>query len=130
MPRDRSPNLDGDQIAAIVRIVKCLPGQPTWQDVVEKVQAELGARYAWKALGRHDAVRLALRARRNGAPARRPSGKHGKKDDTERLGAELKACRALNEALMERDARRSYNAYACGVTEEDLDRPLPRIDRT
>lgn len=47
----------------------------------------------------------------------------------ERLEAENERLRQENEKILEQFVRWQYNAYARGLSERDLNRPLPTIDR-
>ena len=128
--RRRNPDLDADRITRIVRVISRLPGKPTWREVVEGVERELGAEYTRQALHAHEAVRAAYTARRNGAPAKpgsRPVSKalsaaNGRVAASE---ARVEAARRREDALIETFARWLYNARAAGITQEVLDKPLP-----
>lgn len=132
--RNRSPNLDGARVAAIVDIARRLPGRPKWKDLIEAVRVELGFRYSRGALFEHDAIRLAMRDRREGQGAlgaKRPVSKAEQERlaAQRRLRAENQRLREQVDCLIEKHVRWAYNAIRKGLTEEDLDRELPRINR-
>ena len=134
MPRRRAPNLAGDQLETIVRIIGRLPGKPTWADVIKAVRDQLGASYTRQALHMHKSVLLAFQARKGGDPSKpeiRPVSARSKaaQNKLRRLEDELERLRKRETALLERFMRWAYNAHAHGMTETMLDCPLPKIER-
>ena len=134
VPRRRAPNLTGDQLEVIVRIIGRLPGKPTWADVIESVRKQLGTSYTRQALHTHKSILFAFQARKNGDSSKlktRPVSARSKarQDRIRGLEEELERSRKREIALLEQYMRWSYNAHIYGLTEAMLDRPLPKIDR-
>lgn len=127
--RDRSPNLDKRRIAAVVRIIRRLPGKPTWEAVMSAVEERLGCRYTRQALFGHPPIRLAYQERRSGAPVRpgeRPVSDRAREAARAkaRLQAELSEVKRREELLLERIAIWMYNAHANGIPIALLDARL------
>lgn len=128
-PRDRSPNLDGARIDAIVRTVRRLRGKASWDAVVSAVEDRLGCRYTRQALFAHPAIRLAYQERRFGEPAangERPVSERARAAARAKASAaaELAEVRRREEALLERIAIWMYNAHANGIPLALLDARL------
>lgn len=126
----RAPNLDGPRAGRIVQVVGRMAGDPTWDAVVAAVEAATGDRYTRQALFANDAIRLAVRARKGGVP---PKGrKRARSAALQRALERIAAMRAERRIIQRRDdAIRmklltwAYNAANAGMTEEELERPIP-----
>ena len=134
MPRDRAPNLTPARVEAIVRTVSRLPDGLTWETVVEAVRSALGCSYTRQTLHGHPAVLLAFQARKHGTPARpgeRPLSARARREAELKADLRRRLDEALRreEALLERHMRFVYNASACGLSEAELDGPLPPTNR-
>ena len=126
----RAPNLDGLRAGRIVQVVGRMVGDPTWDAVVAAVEAGTGDRYTRQALFANDAIRLAVRARLRpfgGTPPLR-----ARSAALQRALERIAAMRAERRIIQRRDdaikmklMTWAYNAANAGMTEEELERPIP-----
>lgn len=124
-------------IEKTVLLLDAWTGKLTWNRFLAVLETEIGRRYSKTAMHNHvrikDAYSRAKVRIRNDGSGEGKAPKHGdyalahafKKIDT--LQNRIDRLTAENVALLERFRCWYYNAMAHGMTEEQLDRPLPRI---
>ena len=128
----RLTDRDIDQICSILDGWR---GKLTWASLIQAIELRLGHHLTRQALDRHERIKLAFtnrkRVERSGAgkPEARTVEMQKAIERIERLQVENERLKAENNQLLAQFARWAYNAYAKGLTEEYLNRPLPAIDR-
>lgn len=132
--RKRGRNLSDCAIDDIVKIVDGMSGRITWELLLEEIERRLYVRYTRQALYRHDRIRNAVQATRRGAATGK--GRAGKSKELlvvlqrlDRIEAENVRLSDENQRLLEQFARWAYNAFTKGISQLELDRPLPSINR-
>lgn len=122
-------------IEQICSILDGWSGKLTWDFLIEAIKNRLAHQFTRQALDRHERIKLAFetrkRALKNGTvkPEVQTVEMQKATQRIERLQAENERLKAENNQLLAQFARWAYNAYAKGLTEEHLNRPLPGIDR-
>lgn len=138
MKRIRSRNLGSKEIDLIVGILDGWSKPLSWNKLIDAVEPRLFFRYTRQALSNHPRVsesfRLAkarLRDHPEEATGRRPRTpeEHALGARLARRDAEVVRLRAENQRLIERHVVWLYNAQVRGISEVDLDRPLPPVHR-
>ena len=132
--RHRSRNISDAAVSAIVALIRQMPGKPDWAGVIEVVAASSGHVYTRQALSRHPAVKLALQDRRRGAAAHpgrraRSSVLQSARATVERQRRDLEALKGSYETVVLQLQRCVYHARGRGMTLDEIDAPLPAIDR-
>jgi hypothetical protein len=128
----RLTDRDIDQICSIL---DGWSGKLTWDALTEAIKVRLGHNFTRQALDRHERIKLAFTNRKRlersgeGKPEARTVEMQKAIERIERLQAENERLKAENNQLLAQFARWAYNAYAKGLTEEYLNRPLAAIDR-
>lgn len=134
----RARNLSVQTAELVFRILDAWKGPLTWSALISAIDRKTRQRYTRQALHRHESILNAFQERKrhlklnNGC-----SGNLARQDPTlqiaqqriDRLEAENARLKAEANRLLERFARWSYNAYASGVSEEELNRELPPVAR-
>jgi hypothetical protein len=133
MKLKRSRNLRDEDVRTIVSILDGWSGPLTWTLLIDAVYARLYCRYTRQALHKHERIKTAFEVRKkNGQtqPQARGSAQLQKAiERISRLEAENQRLLAENDRLLEQFARWAFNAYVRGIGENELNRPLPEIDR-
>jgi hypothetical protein len=137
MKHRRSRNLDHAAISEIVGIVGGCTGPLTWNILIEAINELTRVRYTRQALNNHARIKLAFALRREslkatGVPVRVDTATPelaALLQVNARREAEIDRLKAENTRLLEQFVRWSYNANNRGVGEEDLNRPLPAVNR-
>ena len=117
-------------------VVGILDGWPagrklTWDRLIESLDERLGIRPTRQTLARHRDIVLAFRSRKEGKgrPGPHTESERVLSERVERLEAENVRLSKERALLYEQFARWQYNAHKHGLTEEDLNEALPRINR-
>jgi hypothetical protein len=119
-----------------VELVRGLEGRKTWPALIAAVEKALGATYSRYGLFKHEKIRVAMEAGK-------ASSESGSKQTSRPMSKELKATferlqrveqenaelTILLERMRMKFVRWAYNASLRGITEAQLDEPLPFIDR-
>lgn len=127
--------LTDEDIATVCQILDGWTGKLTWEDLIEAIAQRLLRRYTRQALFRHIRIRQAFDQRkeklRNGyeQPVARTAELQLALDRVERLKSENERLTEENRRLLEQFVRWSYNAHSRGITEQQLNQPLPTVDR-
>lgn len=138
MTRLRSRNLGPKEIDLIVGILDGWADALSWNQLIDAVELRLLSRYTRQALSNHEQIREAFRLAKDRLFEGRTVGAARKSMRPEeqallarltRRDAEVIRLRAENQRLMERHVVWLYNAQLRGISEVDLDRPLPPVHR-
>ncbi|WP_160010457.1 hypothetical protein [Rhizobium sp. 18055] len=136
-----TPNLTFENVQRVVRLIASWEGKITWELVVDKVSLTLRQTYSRQTLQSHFSIKVAfqnakVRQRRKSANAQ-PKTKQ--KDVTaemaaalsriEVLKAELEVSKSENTKHMQQFAVWLFNSRRRGVSEVELNQPLPLINR-
>lgn len=129
-----SPRLSQDDIETAVRLLEGWTDKLTWDRYLAVLATEIGHLYSKVAMHKqpriidaweHAKTRIEQSIREVGAKSNGSAAvaaaigqRNQYKERADRLQRE-------NEVLLERFQRWSFNAYKKGMTEEELDRPLP-----
>jgi phosphoketolase len=136
-PRNkRAKNLDDKTIDAIVRVLDGWSGKLTWDLFIEQISRRLHQTYTRQALNAHERIKNAFQLHKGNKPLDKESNKHfsSVEDMMEsqrnaRLVAENARLERENHNLLEQFARWAYNAHTKGISEEDLNKALPKVHR-
>ena len=126
------PRLTGQDIEDIVGILESWAGKLTWELLIDELLRRWNRRYTRQALDRHSFVKRAffgakLRLRKSPANLKRqgPIELWKTRERIKRLEAELDRVKGENNRLVEKFLRWSSNAFAAGMSEAELEKPLP-----
>ena len=130
--------LSPGDIDHIVTLLTSWRGKLTWELLVDKVAAVLGRSYTRQALNAHDGIKRAFDL----AKKRAREGKHADPmpphvspelaaalDRVEALKAEVALLKQERNGFLETFATWLYNARNRGLSERDLNEPLPAVER-
>ena len=129
MAKGSGKRLTDDAIDTAVRLLDGWSGKLTWDVYLSVLAVDLGHRYTKAAMLRHSRVKLAWEAAKS--RVRKIEGSHGSvglkmaQKRIDELTDRVERLKLENEQLLEQFLRWSYNAYAAGLSPEELDRPLP-----
>ena len=130
--------LSSDDIDQIVNVLTGWRGKLTWDRLVDKIAAVLGRTYTRQALNAHDQIKRAFDlAKRRARDGKRidPAPPHGSPelvtalDRVEILRAEVALLKQERDGFLETFATWLYNARNRGLSERDLNQPLPAVER-
>lgn len=124
-------HLSADQIAQVVSLIDTWPEGTalTWEALRGLVESRLYLRPSRQTLHRQDRIRLAYRSRKDALRAGADGPRRFPNARLNRLDAENARLERELGAAHERLARWQYNAYKHGLTQQQLDAPMPRVDR-
>lgn len=134
MPKNRK--FRREDIDAIVHVINTWPHPSiSWEDVCCKSEAILGFLPSRQGLNQKDEISSAFRSKkkfdRNTRLTALPSPSSlavaGRRLDE--LNEEINRLKSINSALRDRFQMWQYNAHLHGMSQSDLERPLPKIDR-
>lgn len=137
MTRHRSKNLQPNDIDLIVGLFDCWTGSLSWERVIDTVETRLFFRYTRQALSGHRRIseafglckeRLAAVTHKRDSKPLSPELR-ALQERLARRDAEVQRLRAENQRLLEQFVVWIYNAQIRGVSQSDLERPLPPVDR-
>ncbi len=106
----------------------------TWGDICEAAEPLVGKRPTRQSLNSHEEIVNAYQAKKTGLKTQgqrepRPSSLKVAVARNCKLESELAQVREQNRALKEMYVVWQYNTYKRGITERELNAPLPAIDR-
>lgn len=137
--RSRSKNLTDDVIEITVSILDGIEGKLTWGDLIEAIHIKTGEHYTRQALSKHTRIKNAYDiAKARIGREREDTGKiEPSLSPREYILAEkIKTLESENERIKQENntfllqfARWAYNAYAHGLSPEQLDKALPAVHR-
>jgi type I restriction-modification system DNA methylase subunit len=133
--RERSENLDDGKIEKIVQILDGWSGKLTWNKLIDEIALHLRNKYTRQTLAKHTRIKSAyelIKENKFDTETKKiytPIEINVLIQELEKVKAENKRLKKEKQDLLAQYARWAYNSYAKGVTKEDLDKPLPIIDR-
>lgn len=133
MSGKRGKKLTPERVNEIVRIIEDFVGEITWQKVIESIERALLICYTRQALASHKVIQDAFAAARTKlalARSRTPIGRRA------RIDARIERYKADNDRLLKENDRLInlhviwlYNANLHGLSEEQLNMPMPPVNR-
>ena len=133
--RERSANLDDEKIEQIVQILDGWTGKLTWDKLISEINLHLKNKYTRQTLSKHTRIKSAYELIKknkydsNENKVYSPVEVNVLLQELEKIKAENKRLKKEKQDLLAQFARWTYNSYAKGVSKEELDKPLPIIDR-
>ena len=130
-------NLTTNSISKIIGIIDGWEGKLTWELLIDEIEPYVG-KFSRQSLNAHSRIKLAFQERKKtlrqnpntaGKSFSGSSDSQKMLERIKRLEAENNRLKRENSIFLEKFARWAYNAYAKGINPEDLDNPLPEIDR-
>ena len=129
-------NLTDEDIQAVCHIIVGWPSRPklTWQSLIEAIEMRLYRTWTRQALDRHEKIKEAYTEKRDSQQRSAPSKDN---DDSVppdmrkmqerilRLESEIERLNRENGNLIEKFRIWSTNAFAKGITEDMLNKPIP-----
>ena len=133
-------HLTTKDIHAIVNLIRGwdeLESKLTWTGICQKAEALVGRKPTRQSLNSHEAIVLAYQTKKGSLKGkiasnqRRPASLQVASSRIANLEAELAEVKEENRRLKEQFMVWQYNAshWKTRMTEKDLNRPLPKIDR-
>ncbi len=137
MSKVRAKNIDADIVRSAVQIIDSwATNKLTWELLIEALSASGLPTYTRQALDRQPRIKSAygvrvetLRAQRSKLGGEPKAIVDIRDARVLSLEATVKRLTKENDFLLEKFMRWLYNATAAGLSPEELDRPLPDIDR-
>lgn len=138
MSKGRAKNLSDEAIGLIVGMLDGWKGKLTWNLLVDAIEKRLFVRYTRQALDKQVRIKCAYQL------TKRKAGvvmgfEHDKQLSTAEVGMltqrvnriedENARLKVENERLLEQFVTWAYNAHLKGLTKEQLNACLPRVDR-
>lgn len=123
------------EINKIIKLLDGWTGKLTWESLIEESSKTiLGRKPARQTLFKNKRLRFAFEHRKRELKkgTKRPSTSLSKNiliDMNTRLKSEINRLNAELDLMMETFKVWQYNAYANGLSEDQLNKPLPSIDR-
>lgn len=130
--------LSSDDIDQIISLLTSWRGKLTWDLLVDKIAAVLGRPYTRQALDAHAGIKRAFDLAKKRARDSKRAGSVSPDIDPElatalqrvdALRAEVALLNQERHGLLETFAIWLYNARNRGLTERDLNQPLPDVER-
>lgn len=127
------------EIERIIGILTAWSGKLSWELLVRRVEVLLGRPFTRQGLDKHETIRIAFQQAKN--RFRSHSKKLGIEENDlplelalaqrriDSLVAEVQVLKAERDRLLEKFATWLYNARSRGISELDLNRRLPDVDR-
>lgn len=133
--RERSRNLNDHTIVKIVEILDGWSGSLTWDKLINEIELHLKDKYTRQTLAKHTRIKSAFDLTKKRI-SDEPDTNSKSSVEIQVLNQVIAKLEAKNERLNRENqdllaqfARWAYNSYAKGVTKEELDCALPKIDR-
>lgn len=133
--RERSENLDDEKIEKIVQILDGWSGKLTWNKLIDEIALHLKNQYTRQTLAKHTRIKSAyelIKGNKLDTEKKKiytPIEINVLIQELEKIKAENKRLKKEKQDLLAQFARWTYNSYAKGISKEELDKPLPIIDR-
>jgi len=123
---------DVDAITEIIRTWSS--GKMTWELICDSVSGVIGRRPTRQTLNAHYQIKAAFVAKKGGLKVHGPrtSMPSSLKVAAQRIArhqCEIDELKTINARLLEQFVKWQYNTYKRGIREDQLNQPLPRIDR-
>jgi predicted nuclease with TOPRIM domain len=137
MTKLRAENLNEEIITKIVVVIDGWTMEKlTWDMLIEALCVAGLPKYTRQALDRHSLIKLAyhsrkemLREKRSGNSAQPSAKSPHYSARVENLEATVKRLKKENGHLLELFKRWLYNATSAGLSTDDLNKPMPHVDR-
>lgn len=128
-------HIDQNDVVRVKSILDGWQGKLTWDFLVVEFEKRYGRASTRQALSRNSDIKNAFDDRKrhlkSGVSIKsKPQTLIGAAQSIDRLSAENIRLKKENERLLEMFVVWQYNAYKRGITEDQLNEPLPSIDRT
>jgi hypothetical protein len=134
MPKNRT--FRESEIESIVGIIRAWPKERiTWSDVCARAEPLLGFMPSRQGLYQREEIRNAFQAKQKGlrispkATVPMPSSLAVASMRISNLNAQIREQNLIINRMRDQFIRWQYNAYLKGVSEADLEKPLPGADR-
>ena len=127
-------HLKPDDVDRIITLIDSFEHDLNWERLVSACDTELGVTTTRQALSRKSRIKDAFNLRKKalkssgGRYYARPNSLDLAHQRLDRIAQENERLKLENERLIERFIKWQYNAALRGVSEDMLDRPLPRTD--
>jgi hypothetical protein len=128
-------HLKQNDVDTIVEVIRAWPSDKiTWEMICEHVAGVIGNRPTRQTLNAHFQIKAAFAAKKGGLKIHgprtaMPSSLAVAAQRIARQRSEIDELQTRNARLLEQFVKWQYNAYKRGMTEDQLNQPLPRIDR-
>lgn len=126
-------HLTDDDVDRIIALINTWQYGLKWDSLVKACDDSLGIKTTRQALNRKDRIKEAFQRRKQSlkldlsdTTAARPNDINTAHERIERLMKKIQRLEAENQALKEKFLVWQYNAEQRGMTEESLNRPIPR----
>lgn len=133
MKYQRAKNLSDHDVQAIVAIINEWTGKLTWDSLCSAIGRRTRESYTRQALFAHKSIRSAFRERKEVLKTALPdspgSTERGDNEELISLRAQVTTLQQQLDSMRDQFAVWAYNAYSKGLSESDLWRPLPDVDR-
>ena len=136
MASKRSKNLTSETIEAIVRVLDGWSGKLTWELLIDEVSKRLHQTYTRQALSSYERIKSAFQLQKGRLPYLKEKSKKlfepediAESQRNARLVAENSRLENENQRLLEQFVRWAYNAHTQGISEEVLNKALPKVHR-
>lgn len=134
MPKNRK--FRRADIDAIIHLINTWPHPSiSWEDVCSKSEPILGFLPSRQGLSQKDEILVAFQSKKKcdrnprETVVRSPSNLAVAGRRISELTAEVAKLKSVNSSLRDRFQMWQYNAHLHGMSQSDLERPLPKIDR-
>lgn len=129
--------LTEDEIERIVALLVSWQGKLSWELLTERVEAILKRPFTRQGLDKQEGIRNAFQVakeRLRAAPSTPSTSEMSAElmmalSRVDALEAEVLSLKAERNRFHEKFATWQYNARSRGISEADLNRPLPRVER-
>ncbi|MET1256244.1 hypothetical protein [Aliikangiella maris] len=106
----------------------------TWEAICEESEAVVGKKPTRQSLYSNEMIREAYKTKKASLRQRelskpKPSSLYAAAERISKLQSEVEMLKRKNDALLEKFVVWQYNAYKHGLTEQQMNEPLPKIDR-
>ncbi|MGO7297129.1 hypothetical protein ACC718_09950 [Rhizobium ruizarguesonis] len=127
-----------NEVDLVVGMLAGWKGRLTWELVVQRVEAILGRTFTRQGLDKNETISIAFgqakdrrrkQSKKEVEESDRPPELAAAERRVEVLRAEIAVLKAEQERFLEKFATWLYNARSRGVSEFDLNRQLPDVDR-
>lgn len=128
-------HISRSDIKTIVSLIRGWDEQKiTWPAICEVVEPHIGKRPTRQTLNAHQAIAEAYQAKKaalknEGVAKRRPASLSIAASRIANLEAEVRELKEQNRLYKQMFTVWQYNAYKRGISESQLNEPLPKVDR-
>lgn len=137
--RNRSKNLTDEDIEIVVNILDGIERKLTWDELITAIDFKTGEHYTRQTLSKHPRIKKAYdiakarivrdRENDNSIDPKLSPKEYILAEKLKTLEAENERLKIENDEFLLQFARWTYNAFAHGMTPDELDKALPIVDR-